>query len=167
MVVELSHRGYVVVVAEPGLRGRGRPTAGLCCVEPSVCSRYMVAGSWSSNQGCVVVVAEPRGFVVSSRAFVHAPWLRGHGHRTVRFVVPDRVFIRDLNCKACCAEPSSWTLNRRWPCDFGLDGPGEIRVAWLGQSGAGDALPVLTEEEFRDLNGLFVPENAEHRPGPS
>ncbi|KAL9830888.1 hypothetical protein AtNW77_Chr3g0194781 [Arabidopsis thaliana] len=61
----------------------------------------------------------------------------------------------------------SWTLNRGWPCDFGLDGPGEIRDAWLGQSGAGDALPVLTEEEFRDLNGLFVPENAELRPGPS
>jgi len=51
--------------------------------------------------------------------------------------------------------------------EFGLDGPGEIRDAWLGQSGGGDALPVLTEEEFRDLDGLFVPENAELRPGPS
>ncbi|KAG7528594.1 hypothetical protein ISN44_Un171g000040 [Arabidopsis suecica] len=115
----MSHRGCVVVVAEPGLRGRGCRTAGLCCVEPSVCSCSMVAGSWSPNR------------------------------------------------EICRAGPSSWTLNRGWPCDFGLDGPGEIRDAWLGQSGAGDALPVLTEEEFRDLNGLFVPENAELRPGPS
>ena len=35
-----------------------------------------------SHRGCVVVAAEPRGFVVSSRAFVRATWLRGHGRRT-------------------------------------------------------------------------------------